>query len=216
MQALALQRGLGTCAKLCSVVSAMRCALHLLMFCFNYLCNTTIPKRRETTLPFPAWEARNHWSKIPTAILERSYSQEHWTHLRPTISWNPSLSGTGLPNSFWRALKFLGGIVPVLFAPSHPAPLPQSLSSTQKPHFPRPHPISTGTLSPSVPPRVGIMCGLPRMPVSRRHTRRGERCSSLFVDAEIACDALRSMLTETGASDRTFVAIRTILVLVMA
>jgi hypothetical protein len=106
MQALALQRGLGTCAKLCSVVSAMRCALHLLMFCFNYLCNTTIPKRRETTLPFPAWEARNHWSKIPTAILERSYSQEHWTHLRPTISWNPSLSGTGLPNSFWRALKF--------------------------------------------------------------------------------------------------------------
>jgi hypothetical protein len=131
MQALALQRGLGTCAKLCSVVSAMRCALHLLMFCFNYLCNTTIPKRRETTLPFPAWEARNHWSKIPTAILERSYSQEHWTHLRPTISWNPSLSGTGLPNSFWRALKFLGGIVPVLFAPSHPAPLP-SLSAQRR------------------------------------------------------------------------------------
>ena len=53
MQALASRRGLGTCGKLCSVVSAMSCALHLLMFCFSYLCNITIPKRRETLSLFP-------------------------------------------------------------------------------------------------------------------------------------------------------------------
>ena len=76
MQALASRRGLGTCAKLCSVVSAMSYALHLLMFCFPYLCNITIPKHRETLSLFPHGTREITGTRYP---------------LRP---WNDRLLGT--------------------------------------------------------------------------------------------------------------------------
>ena len=55
----------------------MCCALHLLMFCFflTYV-KLTIPKRRVTTLPFPAWDARKYWSKISSARLVNTPIQE--------------------------------------------------------------------------------------------------------------------------------------------
>jgi hypothetical protein len=154
MQALASRRALGTCAK-----TVFYCERHELCAApVNVLLSITHlilhnPEASRNPLPFPAWDARDHWSKIPFTTLERFRSQEHWTHLRPTISWNPSLSGTGLPTSSRRALTFRGGIVAVLFAPSHPAPLPQSPSAPQKPHFPRPPRPNTGTLFSAVPPR---------------------------------------------------------------
>jgi len=53
------------------------------------------------------------------------------------------------------------------------------------------------------------------MSVFRRRTSREERCSSLSLDVETACDALRSIAAGDGCTDRTFVAIRTSFVLGM-
>jgi len=96
--------------KLCTVVSAMCCALHLLMFCFSYLCNNTIPRRRETLSLFPHGTREITGPRYPLRPWNDLASRNTGCTLRPTISWNPSLFGTGLPTkSFWRALKFLGG-----------------------------------------------------------------------------------------------------------
>jgi len=95
--------------KLCSVVSAMSCALHLLMFCFSYLCNTTIPKRRETLSLFP------HGTR---EITGPRYPLTPWNDFAPRNTGRTCdrlFLGThrclelAYPISFWRALKFLGG-----------------------------------------------------------------------------------------------------------
>jgi len=158
----------------------MCCALHLLMFCFSYLCNNTIPRRRETLSLFPHGTREITGPRYPLRPWNDLASRNTGCTLRPTISWNPSLFGTGLPTkSFWRALKFLGGKRCGTLRPFPSRPSPQSPSSTQIPHFLRPHRVSTGTISSSVPPRAGVTCGLPRISVPRRRTRREERCSLL-------------------------------------
>ena len=188
----------------------MCCALHLLMFCFflTYV-KLTIPKRRVTTLPFPAWDARKYWSKIPFTPLVDTPHQEHWTHLRPTLSWNPSLSGTGLTTSLWRAACFPDVNVAVLFAPSHPAPLAQSSSSNAETSLSSAFGAVLVLSSLPVPPRADITRGLPLMPpASRTHAQRG-KMQRLFrrVRDCLGCTAFE--LPKDEHTDRTFVAIHT-------
>jgi len=135
MQALASRRGLGTCAKLCSVVSAMCCALHLLMFCFSYLCNITIPKRRETLSLFP------HGTR---EITGPRYPLRPWNDFAPRntgCTCDRLFLGThrclelAYLKSFWRALTFLGGKRRGTLRPFPSRPSALFPSSTQIPHF---------------------------------------------------------------------------------
>jgi len=96
MQALASRRRLGTCEKTvfcCERHALCATPVNVLFFSLHYV-NLTIPKRRETTFPFPAWDARKYWSKIPFTPLVDTPIQEHWTHfatdpfLEPIAVWN--------------------------------------------------------------------------------------------------------------------------------
>jgi len=215
MQALASQQGLGTCAKLCSVASAMRCALHLLMFCFALLCKLTIPKRRETTLPFPAWDARNHWSKIPSAPLVRNRSRNTGRTCDRYFLGTHRCLELAYPLAFGEKL-FPGVIVAVLFAPSHPAPLAQSSSSNAETALSSTFGAALVLSSLLSLREQTSRVACPGCLLSPGRTSREERCSSCPVERETACDALHSIAAEAGHTDRTFVAIRTNLVLVMA
>ena len=109
MQALASRRGLGTCAKLCSVVSAMSCALHLLMFCFSYLCNITIPKRRETLSLFPHGTREITGSRYPLRPWNDLASRNTGRTCGRLFLGTHRCLELAYFKSFWRALKFLGG-----------------------------------------------------------------------------------------------------------
>lgn len=130
-------------------------------------------------------------------------------HLRSTISWNSSLSGTGLSKSSWRALKFLGGKRCGTLRPFPSRPSPQSPSSTQIPHFLQPHRVSTGTLCSSVPPRASICVACPGCLslADALEEQKDAACCSLM--PRLLATHCARPLTETGAMDRTFVAIRT-------
>jgi len=182
----------------------MCCALHLLMFCFflTYV-KLTIPKRRVTTLPFPAWDARRYWSKIPSARLVDSTNPGNTGRTcRPTLSWNPSLSGTGLTTSLWRAACFPDVNVAVLFAPSHPAPLAQSSSSKADTSLSSAFgsALVLSSLSSLREQTSRVACPGCLLPPGR--TRREGRCSDYSVACETAWDALhlscRKTSTRTG------------------
>ena len=184
---------IGTCAKLRSFASALCCALHLLMFCFHLLRNTTIPKRRETLSRFPHGTQGNTGPRYPLDFWTIP-AQQHWTHLRPTFSWNPSPSGNGfIKQAFGERCHFAEVNVAVLFAPSIPPLCPGPSAQTQIPHFPSPHRISTWYSTASlVPPQAGFMCGLPWAPfVFRTHKLEAQ-------EMQLLCGSRRECLRRTA------------------
>ena len=186
----------------------MSCALHLLMFCFSYICNITIPKRRETLSLFPHGTREITGSRYP---------------LRP---WNDLASrniGRTCGRLFLGTHRCLELAYPLAFGeqlfPGRERcgtfrPLPSRPSG---PVFQLKHRyltflrlrIGSGTLLSLVPPRADITRGLPRMPpASRTHAERG-KMQRLFrrVRDCLGCTAFE--LPKDEHTDRTFVAIHT-------
>ena len=188
----------------------MCCALHLLMFCFflTYV-KLTIPKRRVTTLPFPAWDARKYWSKIPSARLVNTPIQETLDALadRPFLGTHRCLE-LAYPLAFGEQLfpgrERCGTFRPLPSRPSGPVFQLKRRNLT----FLRLR-SGSGTLLSQVPPRADITRGLPRMPpASRTHAERG-KMQRLFrrVRDCLGCTAFE--LPKDEHTDRTFVAIHT-------
>jgi len=201
MQALASRRRLGTCEKTvfcCERHALCATPVNVLFFSLHYV-NLTIPKRRETTFPFPAWDARNHWSKIPSARLVDTPNPGYTGRTcRPTFSWNPSLSGTGLTTSLWRAACFPDMNVAVLFAPSHPAPLAQSSSSNADTSLSSTFGSELVLSFPSSLREQTSRVACPGCLLPPGRTSREGRCSGCSVACETACDALPSSCRQTS------------------
>lgn len=177
----AIPSGFGTCAKLRSLVSALCCALHLLMFCLLLRLYYYNPESSRNPLPFPAWDAKKHWSKIPTGFLD-DYCPGTLDALATDLSMEPIAVWNWLSKAFGERCHFAEVNVAVLFAPSIPPLCPSPSAQTQIPHFPSPHRISTWYSAASlVPPQAGIMCGLPWAPsVFRTHKLEAQEMQLLF------------------------------------
>lgn len=122
--------GFGTCAKLCSIVSAMCCALHLLM---NWNSNFyVLLQLRSVAKPSPFSRMRRKKSlvpKIPTALLEHTLSPKSLDVLATDYFLELIAVWKWPINGFWRALTFRGGKRCGTPRPLHPAPLPLSSSN---------------------------------------------------------------------------------------